>query len=96
MKTHHPWNLPGFTHYDSNKTLVCVRNPIDSLASFYHLFSMYSHSAKVPYDVHKEFPEHWTQFVREISSFHARYYDTLFSDFVEKNLNPTYFVRLRI
>ena len=37
VKTHYPLNAPGSLNLDSNKVIVCVRNPLDV---FHSLFSM--------------------------------------------------------
>jgi hypothetical protein len=63
VKTHYPMNMPGTLPFHSNKTIVCVRNPMDVFPSMFNHMSTWSHSVKPDFEVEKEFPEFWNRFV---------------------------------
>ena len=93
VKTHYPMNMPNSINFNSNKVIVCVRNPLDAFHSLFTLRNTFSHSAKLPFDVDKEFPDFWDTCVKGMSNKHQQYFDILFDDLVDKKLNPVYFLR---
>jgi hypothetical protein len=56
IKTHHPMPIPFSCQYFSNKIIMIVRNPIDTIPSMFNLGSSASHSATMPFEYHKEDP----------------------------------------
>jgi len=43
VKTHSPWIMPDAPVFHCNKMIVIVRNPLDVIISFLHLFSLGNH-----------------------------------------------------
>ncbi len=58
----------GFTFVtnlvESNKVLLCVRNPLDVIQSYGCLCNTLNHSAKPDYDFETEYPEWWDWWVK--------------------------------
>lgn len=57
--------IPGFPFkpYASNKTVMCVRNPLDVFPSLAAFMGSMSHSSKYEFELEKEFPEWWDEFL---------------------------------
>jgi hypothetical protein len=70
-----------------------VRNPLDIFPSLANLLNTFSHSATVPFEYQKEFPEWWDRYIKMISKMHADYFKVLIQDCVIDKKNPIYFCR---
>ena len=56
VKTHYPWIPPAPISFDANRTIVVVRNPLDSILSWYHYITQVNHTTKAPYNVAADYP----------------------------------------
>jgi hypothetical protein len=93
IKTHHPLTIPFSCQYFSNKIIMIVRNPIDTIPSMASLASSASHSATMPFEYHEESPSQWDETVKELSHVHAQYFDITINDTLKNKKNPIYFMR---
>ena len=64
-KSHLPLKVPGSTPFRANKTFLCIRNPLDVLPSYAAMVNTMSHGNKPDYEIHTEFPEWWSWFVKK-------------------------------
>ena len=65
VKSHSPWTMPDAPIYHSNKCIVVVRNPLDSLPSWFNFLAMQSHAIPAPFNVQEEYPDFWDFWVRD-------------------------------
>ena len=93
VKAHHPGLMPGVIQFNSQKTICCVRNPIDVIVSFATLINTLSHTAQPEYEYHTDFPEWWDWWVKKQSADMKRYFDTLLRHCRDEGKNPIYIVR---
>lgn len=63
-KSHHPFIIPNAVLYKSNKTILCVRSPMDVFPSFASLVNTLNHGVKPDYEYEERFPEWWDWWVR--------------------------------
>ena len=62
-KTHYPSGGNTEAHFNAQKLITIVRNPIDAIPSFANLVHLKSHSKTTVEDYHTDFPEWWTEWV---------------------------------
>ena len=55
IKSHSPWKMKNQAWF-ANKSIVIVRNPLDSILSWLHFLSMNNHNQKCPFDFEKLYP----------------------------------------
>ena len=77
VKSHHPSRTPMQRAHVSNKTIFCVRHPLDVLPSYANLLSTMNHATKVEYDMVNEYPEWWDWWVRRSTDEMKRFFGTL-------------------
>jgi hypothetical protein len=77
VKTHHPFLIPNTVQYFSNKTLLCVRSPMDVFPSFASFVNTMNHGVKPDYDYEERYPEWWDMWVRENTKLMRRFFDVL-------------------
>ena len=81
-KTHYPLNLvpkffakfaPKYKLFSANRQICLVRNPIDSMVSYVHFATSFSHSLtpKVPQE--QSFPEDWDYCVKNVTESYRGY-----------------------
>jgi hypothetical protein len=92
VKTHSPWIMPDAPVFHCNKMIVIVRNPLDVIISFLHLFSLGNHVQKAPFEYHERHPKWWDNWVRFCGRRLAKWYRTLMLDAKLKRL-PVLFLR---
>ena len=92
-KTHHPYKFMDTVSYSSNKTIFCVRNPLDVLPSYCSMFNTLNHATKPPFDLSKDYPETWNWFVKKQCGYMKRFFATLIRQFQKEKVNPIYIVR---
>ena len=63
-KSHHPLLMQMSQSFKSNKMFICVRHPLDVFPSYAGLMNTMSHGNKPDYEVHEEYPEWWTWWVK--------------------------------
>ena len=75
---------------DSNKVIICVRNPLDVLPSYASLVNTLNHGTKPEYDYETDYPEWWDWFIRRQCEQMRRFFATLFKDCHEdsKSIRP--------
>ena len=90
VKTHSPWIMPDAPVFHCNKMIVIVRNPLDVIISFLHLFSLGNHVQKAPFEYHERFPKWWDRWVKFCGKRLANWYRTLMLDAKLKRLPVLY------
>ena len=63
-KTHHPLVMYQSSQFSANKTFMVVRNPLDVFPSYAALANTMSHGNKPDYELHTEYAEWWTWWVK--------------------------------
>ena len=64
-KTHYPMESPhGVDEFNSQKQIIIVRNPIDTLASWANYTFTGTQSLRPKEQYHVDFPESWDSFIR--------------------------------
>ena len=66
VKTHYPWIPPEPNVFSASRSLVVVRNPLDSIVSWYHYLSEVNHTTKAAYDVAADHPDYFDWWVRDL------------------------------
>ena len=66
VKTHYPLISPTVGALTVKKAIVCVRNPIDTLASYFQFKLTYSHTKSVDPKFLEEHIEEWDWFLKEV------------------------------
>lgn len=92
VKAHHPLEL-GFKTYNATKTVVCIRNPLDVFPSYAALSNTNSHDNRPDFEIHSEYPEWWTWFVKLQTGLMKRFFTTILKDCQENKQNPLYIIR---
>lgn len=92
LKSHFPVQWPGSHTFSASRSLVCVRNPIDIIASYINLMITSCHSINIDNDVHIEFPEFWTWYIEQQTDQYVKFYQYWIDQAKEKNI-PTFFYR---
>lgn len=93
VKSHHPLVIPNSRVFKSNKTFICVRNPLDVFPSYAAMTNTMSHGNKPEYEIHEMFPEWWNWWVKRQTVVMKNFFDTLRNDCNTKGKNPLYIVR---
>ena len=62
-KTHYPGGYGNEAHFNAQKLITIVRNPIDAIPSFANLSQLKSHSLQPVEKYHIDFPEWWNDWV---------------------------------
>ena len=62
-KTHYPGGFGTEAHFNAQKMIIIVRNPIDVMPSFANLSLLKSHSKTTVEKFDKDFPEWWDEWV---------------------------------
>ena len=92
VKTHTPWIMPEAPVFFCNKIICIIRNPIDVIISFLHLFSLGNHVQTSPFEYHERHPKWWDWWVHLCTKRMANWYRTLLRDAKMKSL-PVLFTR---
>lgn len=92
VKSHSPWIMEYAPPFRSNKVIVIVRNPTESNISWLNCVSMATHSVKVPYKVHEEYPNFWTWWTKDCMTHMNNWYQTFMKDARSRQC-PILFVR---
>ena len=90
VKTHSPWIMPEAPVFFCNKIICIIRNPIDVIISFLHLFSVANHVQKAPFEYHERHPKYWDWWVHLCTKRMANWYRTLMRDANIKSLPVLY------
>lgn len=64
VKSHSPWIMPDAPPFKANKVFVIVRNPLDSMMSFFNLHAMASHVGKAPFEVERDYPNFFAWWIK--------------------------------
>ena len=62
-KSHHPFIIPNTVLFKSNKTIFCVRSPMDVFPSYASFVNTMNHGVKPDYEYEERFPEWWDWWV---------------------------------
>jgi len=92
-KSHHPFFINGVSLLPSNKTFICIRNPLDVLPSYASLCSTLSHGNKPDYDFSVDYPEWWAWFIRKQVKNMKKFFEILIRHCNQDKRNPLYIVR---
>ena len=79
IKTHYPDGFSVELDFSTNKIALCVRNPLDVLASQFSFLFTWTHSKNIKQAFHTEYKETWDKLVRyqihKWASFHRWWLD---------------------
>lgn len=90
MKTQHPTAVPGAEPYFANKCIIGVRNPLDVLPSQAARINTFTHSRKLEFAPHEEYPDWWSWFSLRQAQAWNQFYSVIRK---HSSQVPTYFVR---
>lgn len=92
VKTHYPDGFSLELDFDSNKSILCVRNPLDVLASQFSFMFTWTHSKSMIQQFHLDFKDTWERMVRyQIHKWAA--FHRWWMQHAQKNNLPLYFFR---
>ena len=77
----------------TQKTFICVRNPLDSFPSYASLICTLSHGNKPEYDFALDYPEWWAWYVKKQASYMQRFFEILLRNCYNEAKQPLYIVR---
>ena len=63
VKTHTPWLIEQAPAFRANKVIIIVRNPLDSIYSWFTCAAFYNHQATLPFRIDEEYPTEWARWV---------------------------------
>ena len=63
-KTHFPNRYPWDVEYYTNRSICCVRNPLDIFSSQFSFFYTWSQNLVIKNDFHIEFKDAWETLVK--------------------------------
>lgn len=92
VKTHSPWCMTQAVPFKCNKILFIVRNPCDAFMSWLELVQNGNHSTKCKYEIEKEYPNYWNEWVEDITDIYGRFFDVYLKD-INTREAPMLFVR---
>ncbi|CDW77353.1 fbox domain containing protein [Stylonychia lemnae] len=79
VKTHYPDGFNVELDYETNKVALCVRNPLDVLASQFSFLFTWTHSKNTEQEFHKDFQDTWERLAKyqlhEWIAFHKWWID---------------------
>ena len=93
VKSHHPLVYYMATKFTANKTFMVVRNPLDVFPSYAALLNTMSHGNKPDYEIHSDYPEWWTWWVKTCTRQMKDFFRIMRRDCFENKRNPLYIVR---
>jgi len=76
-KAHHPFNMPGNVTMDSNKIIICVRNPLDVLPSYASLVNTLNHGVKPEFNYETDYAEWWDWWIKKQCAQMKKFFDVL-------------------
>ena len=74
VKTHSPYIMPFAPQFDANKLIIIVRNPLESNISWLNHIMTGSHSLKVPFKIHEDYPNFWEWFTKDCMGHMKNWY----------------------
>ena len=93
IKSHFPLDLflssPLFT---ANKSVVIVRNPLESIISWLNFLSANCHSFKYPFNIEELYPNYWDWWVKNITTHINNWMMFMITEARERRL-PVLFIR---
>ena len=92
VKTHYPWTPAVPTQFSANKMMVVVRNPLDSIISWYHYLDQGNHTTKTSFDVARTYPGFFNWWVHDIVPKMRKQYGQYILEARERK-SPILFVR---
>ena len=92
VKTHFPLCSPNVGIAKVKKAVVCVRNPIDTMASYFEFKVTYSQNKTCNPVLYKEHAGEWDWFLREHLDMWSKFYD-YWIEIAQKQVIPVYFFR---
>ena len=85
--------LKGSFPFNTSKTIVCVRHPLDVFPSYGALCNTVSHGNKPDFDFLVDYPEWWNWFVKRQAFMMQKYFEILIRQGTTEAKNPMYIVR---
>ena len=92
VKSHHPFAVFGASTFNSTKTFISVRHPLDVFPSYAAYCNTFSHGNKPDFDF-LDYPEWWTWFVKTQTDYMQRWFEILLRNCGQEGKNPLYIVR---
>lgn len=92
-KSHHPFYIKGAVPNMTNKTFICIRNPLDVFPSYAALCNTLSHGNKPEFDFAVDYPEWWDWFIRKQAKQMQKFFEILIRNCTNENKQPLYIVR---
>lgn len=92
IKTHYPLISPTVGAAKVNKAIICVRNPTDTLISYFEFKMTYSQNQSVDSSFYKNNPKDWDWFLKEHMDMWKKFYD-YWIDVANSKTIPVYFFR---
>ena len=75
IKTHFPLISPTVGAAKANKVIICVRNPTDTLTSYFEFKMTYSQNQSVDPAFYKTNQKDWDWFLKEHMDMWKKFYD---------------------
>jgi hypothetical protein len=92
VKSHFPVVSPNVGVANVSKAIVCIRNPIDTLMSYFEFKITYSQNKSCDPTLYKECKEEWEWFFIEHMIMWKQFYDYWVKIAIDKTI-PVYFFR---
>ena len=92
IKSLYPWIPPEPTSFMANRAIIVVRNPLDSILSWYHYLTQMNHSTKAPYRVDKDYPQLFDWWVKNQVPKMVKHYGQYMQEARQRKM-PYHFVR---
>ncbi len=92
MKTHFPYEFPFTTPFAGTKSLFILRNPLDTIVSYYQFVTTLTHNKSCSNDFTVEFESDWKWFVKDQALIWNQYVKFWLDAGRNKEL-PVYFIR---
>jgi len=92
VKTHSPWCMPYAPKFKAQKIMVIVRNPLDVIPSWLNLVSTGAHNLKIEFQVEKDYPNWFQQYIEKVVREMKLWYGTVMKHARNRDV-PTIFIR---
>ena len=92
IKSHYPLAFARSPIYQANKSIVIVRNPLESAISWLNLLATHCHSSKCPFNFEELYPTYWDWWVKYIINHINNWMMIMITEARERRL-PILFLR---
>jgi len=77
VKSHHPMIIPHQLKFETDKIILCVRNPVDVFTSLASFANTMSHSGQPEYSYQKDYAEWWDWWITLTSKNHSKWFEIM-------------------